>query len=102
MLQKYSLSTFHYALKENGFLILGKSETAVTAQELFQPFDKAGKIYTRKEVSGRLSNSRWVSNEKLKNFPHEIFSYQITLFSELKKNVKSYLLISMNVCCGVY
>ncbi|TCN58865.1 PAS domain S-box protein [Flavobacterium circumlabens] len=71
-LQKKSLTTFHYALKENGFLLLGKSETAVPALELFQPFDKAGKIYTRKEVSGRLSNSRWISNEKLKSFKSDV------------------------------
>ena len=66
-LQKKSLTTFHYALKENGFLLLGKSETAVPAGELFQPFEKAGKIYTRKQVSGRLVHSGIASNDKLKS-----------------------------------
>ena len=63
-LQKKSLTTFHYALKENGFLLLGKSETTVPAGELFLPFEKAGKIYTRKQVSGRLVHSGMGSNDK--------------------------------------
>ncbi|MEP7093586.1 MAG: CheR family methyltransferase, partial [Flavobacterium sp.] len=63
-LQKKSLTTFHYALKDNGFLLLGKSETTVPAGELFQPFEKAGKIYTRKQVSGRLVHSGMGSNGK--------------------------------------
>ncbi|MGO4771227.1 CheR family methyltransferase [Flavobacterium sp. W22_SRS_FK3] len=74
LLQKKSLSTFHYALKENGFLLLGKSETAVPAGELFHPFDKAGKIYTRKDVSGRSSHSRWGlgDSDKLKSFKSQL------------------------------
>lgn len=32
--------------------MLGKSETTASAEELFLPFSKSGKIYTRKEVSG--------------------------------------------------
>jgi len=73
-LQKKSLSTFHYALKENGFLLLGKSETAIPADELFQPFDKTRKIYTRKEVSGRSVYSRWGAggSDKLKSFKTEL------------------------------
>ena len=52
-LQKKALITFHYALKENGFLLLGKSETTSTAPELFTLFTKHDKIYSRKSVSGR-------------------------------------------------
>ena len=71
-LQKKSLTTFHYALKENGFLLLGKSETAVPAAELFQSFDKAGKIYIRKQVSGRFVHSGLGPNGKLKTFKSDI------------------------------
>ncbi|MBF4505132.1 PAS domain-containing protein [Flavobacterium sp. JLP] len=71
-LQKKSLSTFHYALKENGFLLLGKSETAVPAAELFQSFDKAGKIYIRKQVSGRFVHSGLGVNERLKSFKSDV------------------------------
>ncbi|MBP4137016.1 CheR family methyltransferase [Flavobacterium geliluteum] len=66
LLQKKSLTTFHYALKENGFLLLGKSETTVPAGELFQSFDKAGKIYTRKQLSGRFVHSGMRSDQKSK------------------------------------
>jgi len=49
-LQKRALTTFHYALKEGGFLLLGRSETTGPAVELFTPFVKAEKFYTRKSV----------------------------------------------------
>lgn len=51
-LQKKALTTFHYSLKEKGFLILGKSETAGQATELYNIFDKTSKFYTRKSVKG--------------------------------------------------
>ncbi len=50
-LQKKALSTFHYALNESGFLILGKSETTGTSSDLFQSVAKSDKIYSRKKVS---------------------------------------------------
>lgn len=49
-LQKRALATFHYALKENGYLLLGHSETTAPATELFLPFDRKEKIFTRKSV----------------------------------------------------
>lgn len=51
-LQKKALTTFHYSLKEKGFLVLGKSETAGQAMELYNNFDKVNKFYTRKAVKG--------------------------------------------------
>ncbi|MEO6833760.1 MAG: chemotaxis protein CheB [Chitinophagaceae bacterium] len=53
LLQKKALTTFHYALKEKGFLVLGKSETAGKADELFNTFDKSSKVYTRKALKGK-------------------------------------------------
>ncbi len=52
-LQKRALSTFHYALKENGFLVLGKAETTGPAVELFSVYAKDDKIYARKLVPNR-------------------------------------------------
>jgi two-component system CheB/CheR fusion protein len=52
-LQKKALTTFHYALKDTGFLMLGKSETSGPASELFSPFAKNDKIYSRKSVPVR-------------------------------------------------
>ena len=51
-LQKKALTTFHYALKEKGFLVLGKSETTGQTTDLFANFDKTNKFYTRKAVRG--------------------------------------------------
>jgi two-component system, chemotaxis family, CheB/CheR fusion protein len=50
--QKKSIATFHYALKENGFLMLGKSETVGQSTNLFSVFNKKLKIYSRKNYSG--------------------------------------------------
>ena len=60
-LQKKALTTFHYSLKLNGYLILGKSETISAAAELFAPHDKHEKIYSRKPVPGRFMH---VASEK--------------------------------------
>lgn len=53
VLQKKVFATIHYALKENGFLLLGKSETTGTSSDLFVPFSKQAKIFKRKPGSGR-------------------------------------------------
>ncbi len=53
ILQKKALTTFHYSLNGNGFLLLGKSETTSPAADLFNSFDKNSKIYTRKDVKAR-------------------------------------------------
>jgi len=47
-LQKKALNTFHYALRPQGILFLGKSETAVSVPSLFEPLVKSQKIYLRK------------------------------------------------------
>ncbi len=52
-LQKRALTTFHYALNENGYLLLGHSETTAPALDLFTPFDRSDKIYQRRSVPGR-------------------------------------------------
>ncbi len=53
VLQKKALTTFHYALKENGILVLGNSETASEASALFTDFDGSHKIYSRNPGVGR-------------------------------------------------
>jgi two-component system CheB/CheR fusion protein len=52
--QKKAIATFHYALNENGCLLLGKSETIGSSLNLFTPAaDKKIKIYTRKNNTGK-------------------------------------------------
>ena len=55
--QQKAIATFHYALNENGCLMLGKSETIGTSIRLFTtPLNKKVKIYTRKKDSNSLSD----------------------------------------------
>jgi two-component system CheB/CheR fusion protein len=66
-LQKRALTTFHYALNEHGYLLLGNSETTAPASELFVAFGKSEKIYTRKSIPGKflhLTSGKTESNQK--------------------------------------
>jgi len=48
VLQRKALSVFHYALKPNGFLLLGHSETTSPLPKAFLPLDKKVKLYSKK------------------------------------------------------
>jgi two-component system CheB/CheR fusion protein len=49
-LQQKAFTIFHYALAEQGFLLLGRSETIINAADLFFVYDKKNKVYSRKKV----------------------------------------------------
>jgi two-component system, chemotaxis family, CheB/CheR fusion protein len=48
LLQKKLLSTFHYSLKHDGYLVLGKSETLGSATNLFSVLERKFKVFVRK------------------------------------------------------
>jgi len=48
ILQRRVLPIFHYALKENGFLVLGDSETVGVFTDLFTPIGSGSRIYRRR------------------------------------------------------
>lgn len=50
--QKKAIETFHYALNQEGYLLLGQSETVGSSAQLFSAFNKKLKIYSRKKNSG--------------------------------------------------
>ncbi|MEI6408628.1 MAG: chemotaxis protein CheB [Bacteroidota bacterium] len=50
--QKKVISTFHYALNETGYLMLGKSENVGSSTALFTGLNKKYKIFVRKKNSG--------------------------------------------------
>jgi two-component system CheB/CheR fusion protein len=52
-LQKRILSRFHYALRPNGILLLGKSELIPFAAKVFNPLDLSKRIYVRSQRNGR-------------------------------------------------
>ncbi|SHN36846.1 CheR family methyltransferase [Mucilaginibacter sp. OK098] len=56
VLQKRALNTFHYALNERGYLLMGKSETIGSSTDLFLPVDKNQKIYQSKGPHGKFRN----------------------------------------------
>jgi two-component system, chemotaxis family, CheB/CheR fusion protein len=50
--QRRVLEIFHYALRTNGRLFLGKSESIELHKELFSDLDKKARIYLRTETTG--------------------------------------------------
>ncbi len=64
-MQERVLEIFHFALRPNGFLFLGASESAETAPVEFTPVDKKRRIYKRRDSAGRpqtapsLFSARW-------------------------------------------
>src|SRR5665213_1871257 len=58
VLQKRALNTFHYALSEGGYLMLGKSETIGNNTDIFAPVNGTEKIYRRK---GMASGGRFLT-----------------------------------------
>jgi two-component system CheB/CheR fusion protein len=52
-MQDRVFSRFHFALSPGGFLLLGRSETAISSPELFAPLDREARLYVRQEVARR-------------------------------------------------
>lgn len=55
--QKYIMPTFHYALRTNALLFLGKSENATNFEHFFIPIDKTNKIFKSIPASHKDYNS---------------------------------------------
>jgi two-component system, chemotaxis family, CheB/CheR fusion protein len=53
VLHKRILALFHYALKPDGILVLGNSESIDSAAGLFSPIDKKLRVYARHATVGR-------------------------------------------------
>jgi two-component system CheB/CheR fusion protein len=53
ILQKRALTTFHYALNDGGYLMLGKSENIGSNADIFSPYNSQEKIFLRKGERGR-------------------------------------------------
>jgi len=50
--QKKVFSTLHFAMRENGFLMLGKAESVGASSQLFSRINNKFKIYSRKKHAG--------------------------------------------------
>ncbi|WP_375447928.1 CheR family methyltransferase [uncultured Fibrella sp.] len=53
-LQRKAFSTFHYALKPTGYLLLGKSETVNNSTALFTAVEKNFRVYSRRNDSNNI------------------------------------------------
>lgn len=87
--QKRVLATFHYALNENGYLMLGKAETISSSAHLFTQLNKKYKIYLKKSNSDNilftLPNKRMPEKE---NNPINQSDYQKTRTVASENNAK--------------
>jgi two-component system CheB/CheR fusion protein len=57
VLQKRVIPTLHYALKPDGYLMLGESESLGSFSEYFVPVDKKSRIFQKKRSATRLVSS---------------------------------------------
>ena len=64
-LQKKIIPMFHYALNPGGVLVLGTSETIGEFGHLFQPLDRTGKVFVRRETQSTypLGGTRFASQD---------------------------------------
>lgn len=95
-LQDKALSSFHYSLKENGYLLLGKSETANNA--LFESADQNEKIYLRKFTPGNfvpkpfkpayINARQKIVNYKLKSVPEPNVEANLSLKISDQERIK--------------
>jgi len=100
--QQHLLSTFFYALKDNGYLFLGNSESLGKMADYFNIIDSKWKIFkfkknykpmiaNRIEISGNLQPLRTFENKSLKA-PHSKF-YEELLMEIVQKNVPPAMII---------
>jgi two-component system CheB/CheR fusion protein len=73
-LQKKIIPLFHYALKPNGYLLLGNSETIGDCHDLCSPINKKWKIYIKKVTT---------------TFQQNFSTFTLPLIAKLKTDSKS-------------
>lgn len=77
--QNKAIATFHYALNDGGYLMLGKSETIGTSAQLFSTIDKKFKFYSRKKNSTVRSIPNLSSRNTLITMPDKNSNPNISL-----------------------
>jgi two-component system CheB/CheR fusion protein len=54
VLQRQVLPVFHYALKPNRFLVLGKAESIIGFSDLFEPVERRNRVFRRRTTPARV------------------------------------------------
>jgi two-component system CheB/CheR fusion protein len=83
-LQKRVIASFHYALREGGFLLVGKSEALTTHADLFVLADRKGHVYSKKASATRAAAPEFstIGYEKI---PHMLPAHEEPVFDALKE-----------------
>lgn len=93
ILQKKLITTFHYALQNKGYLLLGKSETIGPSTHLFTQPDKKYKIYERKPGNGsrlmldinyRIAEPEPARASRLRKYPEKETNKTVELDKEIE------------------
>jgi two-component system, chemotaxis family, CheB/CheR fusion protein len=105
--QKKAIATLHFALKDNGHLMLGRSESTGTSAHLFSQVNNKYRIYSRKKSTGvnripeltpRFSTS--LSNKRLQSAPSPMSKSAVNSM-ELDSVIDSALLSNYMPACAV-
>ena len=91
-LQKKALTTFHYALNEKGFLLLGNSETIGASSDLFSQFVINDKIYLRKNVPGRFIHVATERKEEALITKAKTLTKQETVHTDFRKGAEAIMI----------
>src|SRR5688572_10291729 len=97
VLQKKLLSIFHYSLNNDGFLVLGKSETTGNTGQLFSQVEKKYKVYSKKKGTNdkvilELNYQPPVANNKTGTVSRKVLKTDFRNETSLDKRVDNILL----------
>ncbi|MDQ3109861.1 MAG: histidine kinase, partial [Bacteroidota bacterium] len=92
-LQKKAFTTFHYALKENGFLLLGKSETTGASSDLFTQISKHDKIYSRKPLPGRFMHVATARSEEALTTKDKTVAKHEAVHTDFRKSAEAIMIL---------
>ena len=92
ILQRKTLSVFHYALKPNGFLLLGPSETASALPKGFVTSDKKVKLYTKLGSEQPLNFRYAVNDSPTGEVPAEPARDNVRVALDIQKTAERMLL----------
>lgn len=98
-LQKKIFSTFHYCLKQPGYLLLGRTENVSGHPQLFTTVDKANKVFARTSAQSQL-RFQVKQNLPIDVKPFERLSVESKPILDISKTIDS-LLLAEYAPCGV-
>ena len=91
-LQKKIIPTFHYALKPNGYLLLGTSESISGFADLFFLVDKKIKIYGKKQFGNRINYNFNFSAMEYDKAPAKKFNDGVPDYLDIQKEADKIVL----------